>query len=43
MGNFKCNKCEKEYDNLKNLGNHRFKKHGIKPKDTFLLGFGKMI
>ena len=35
MVNFKCNKCDKEYDNLKSLGSHRFQKHGIKPKDTY--------
>lgn len=35
MENFKCNKCDKEYDNLKSLGSHRFQKHGIKPKDTY--------
>jgi very-short-patch-repair endonuclease len=35
MESFKCNKCEKEYDNLKSLSNHRFQKHSIKPKDTY--------
>jgi very-short-patch-repair endonuclease len=35
MENFKCDKCEKEYNNLKSLGSHRFQKHGIKPKDTY--------
>lgn len=35
MENFKCTECSKEYDSLKSLSNHRFKKHDIKPINTY--------
>jgi very-short-patch-repair endonuclease len=35
MENFKCTECSKEYDSLKSLSSHRFKKHDIKPIDTY--------
>lgn len=35
MEKFICKECEKEFDTLKGLSNHRFQKHNIKPQDTY--------
>jgi hypothetical protein len=35
MEKFICKECNKVYETLKGLSNHRFQKHKIKPQDTY--------
>ena len=35
MEKFKCKECDKVFDTLKGLSNHRFQKHRIKPQETY--------
>jgi very-short-patch-repair endonuclease len=35
MENFKCKECNKVFDTLKGLSNHRFQKHKIKSQETY--------